>query len=938
VAGGTAFIGRHEEQALLRRWLDEAMSGSGRVVVISAPAGMGKTRLVEQLAAAADAPVGWGAALDDAAMPPLWLWTRALRSWAGPSTALRSALQLGAGNRSAEDAAAAEFAAHAATVDAIEEFARGNGGLVLVLEDLHWADTSSLRLLDRLASMTRQFPLFVLATARRSTTTAWASALPRLLARPGTEVLNLGGLPAEQAEELVAQIVPDCDESAVAAIAGQVGGNPLYLRTIAHVAPDLLERHSSTRSLARVPELRDLVAHALTGLGGGAELVQALSVIGEETDLALLAELSGVANPAEELAPAVAAGMIVLDGDRVRIVHALVRDAVYTELHPRRRVELHTRAAEALEHRAGDKGRLAAEIARHWWLTDRPAAAVPWAFRAAGIASKAGAYDDAASHLRKTLDYLDSGFTDTDVDVIAVLLDLARNCYLVGELSASIEACQRASAEAIRRGDPVRAAHAAMIVHGVEDPFLKIAIAQLSATALHAVENSDEPHLSVRARLEAQLAVSTDDGDEAERWAARALDHAAQSGDIDAELDALYAQWPVLSQPGQGPRRLEAGSRLIAIADAAERPLAVLWGHAWRIDAHMERCDVAAAQAETSQIQEMAARLKLPIVTWHAVRRQAAWAMLRGDFATAAEYSNATVAVSHQLDDQSGLGIHIAFLSALANLRGVKLALPAELTEIINRSPALPVVVSQRAMALWSAGHTTEAAAAFRALPLRDIDPRIPTSMAMVVFGTELALHLHDTEACAVLADVLRPIHRAVPTIGHGSVLWYGATARILGRLMLELGSTEDAIRLLDEGITVDESIGAHPYVAQGRCALATAMQAGGNAEDRPRTRLLAQQALAEARRLDMPGLVDLSSALLGERSPLPAGTTALTAREREIASLVLAAKTNRAIADELFLSERTVEGHVRNLLAKTGATSRTELITRLLSTDPRGA
>jgi DNA-binding CsgD family transcriptional regulator len=935
VAGAGGFVGRSEERALLAHWYADAMAGSGRLVLLSASAGMGKTRLAEELAATAGVDVGWGAALDDAAMPPLWLWTRALRTFAGPSEALRTAMTSGTGGVSAADAAAAEFAAHTATIDALESHANEVGGLLLVLEDLHWADRSSLRLLDRLASVLRQSPMLVVATQRRSASPELSAALPGLLARAGTEILHLRGMLPDHARELVAQMVPDAAAQAVVAINDHVGGNPLYLRTIAHLAPDLL-RHpgGATQVLARVPELRDLVAHALAGIGAAVPLVEALAVLGDEADVSLLTDLTAAPQPINALGPAITSGLVELNDERARISHALIRDAVYTAMHPARQVEMHRQAAQALQRRAHDDPSLAGEVARHWWHTDDAAAALPWALRAADTAARAGAHDQAVVHLRRALECMDASAgtgTDVDCDLVTVLLDLARNTYLAGDLTASLDACRRATDEAARRGDPVAAARAALVITGVEDPVLKSSLAALAASALHGLEESGTDDLTLLARLEAQLAASTEQGDEAIGWATRALEHATQSGDPDAELDALAAQWPLLHQPGQGERRLEAGDRMIVLAEQANRPLAALWGHAWRIDGFMERRDIASARTESAQIEALGERLRLPLIRWHVLRRQAAWALLAGDFAQAERSSEATIPLSHQLNDLSGLGIHTAFAVALANFRGIEPKLPTELTAVVDRAPDLPVVQAQRVLALWCRGRTEEAARGLRALPLDHLDPRVPTSLGMAMYATETALHLNDTAASEVLAGVFRDMHAATPVVGTGSVLWYGSTARSLGRLLLVLGSTDEAIRLLEEGISVDESIGARPYVAVGRWALATALTARGDRADESRPTELARLALGEARRLGMLGLEKDAGRLLETLTGRVEGPTALTARESEIAALVVEAKSNRAIADQLFLSERTVEGHVRNILAKTGATSRVELVRHLL-------
>src|SRR5205823_4071291 len=113
-----------------------------------------KTRLAEELAAAADGmQIGWGGAVDDAGMPPLWPWIRAVRDFPVPRAALAS-VAAGAAQReysSAEDAVATTFTADTGVVDALAEQSRSGPGLLVVLDDLQWADGATLRLLERIA-------------------------------------------------------------------------------------------------------------------------------------------------------------------------------------------------------------------------------------------------------------------------------------------------------------------------------------------------------------------------------------------------------------------------------------------------------------------------------------------------------------------------------------------------------------------------------------------------------------------------------------------------------------------------------------------------------------------------------------------------------------------------------------------------------------------
>src|SRR5262249_28726672 len=141
----------------------------------------------------------------------------------------------------------------------------------------------------------------------------------------------------------------------------------------------------------------------------------------------------------------------------------------------------------------------------------------------------------------------------------------------------------------------------------------------------------------------------------------------------------------------------------------------------------------------------------------------------------------------------------------------------------------------------------------------------------------------------------------------------------VLGELDLACGEPATAVTHFEEGLRVDTLLGARPYLARGRLGLARALGALGETR---RAAESARTAAAEARRLDMPSMLSAAEAYLASlRADDP-----LTAREREIAELVAQALSNRAIAEKLVLSERTVESHVSRILAKTGLTTRTEL------------
>jgi hypothetical protein len=147
---GERFFGRRDELALLGRRLADARAGRGSIILVTGPAGIGKTGLVEKfVAAVGDMPLGWGGTTADEGMPPKWPGVRALRAWPDPGTALASALAGDAQQRygMAEDAAATTFAADTLVIDAIGEQARASRGLLVVLDDASGrpTDTASAR-------------------------------------------------------------------------------------------------------------------------------------------------------------------------------------------------------------------------------------------------------------------------------------------------------------------------------------------------------------------------------------------------------------------------------------------------------------------------------------------------------------------------------------------------------------------------------------------------------------------------------------------------------------------------------------------------------------------------------------------------------------------------------------------------------------------------
>jgi DNA-binding CsgD family transcriptional regulator len=426
----------------------------------------------------------------------------------------------------------------------------------------------------------------------------------------------------------------------------------------------------------------------------------------------------------------------------------------------------------------------------------------------------------------------------------------------------------------------------------------------------------------------AQLACALAEMDttiEAEQWSREALAAAEASGDPHAQLDAIRARVMLAWRPEDDEDVDALGGRAIELADLTRRPLARLWGHVWRCDCAVRRVDIAAAGAELASIQALADRTRLPLVRWHLFRRQASMAGLSGDFDGCRRFARQAAEVGESWNDMSANFIHIGQITFLAALRGDPAELEPMTTGLAGDLGGLPAVArSIIAAAVLLSGDRDRARSIYEPLVPSLLATRTPMGAAATNFVAYLAVQVGDPAECAAIRDWIDATFGAWPVAGVGSVFYVGSIARLLGELDLAAGDPAAAIPRFETGLTVDAALGAQPFLATGRLGLARALAATG---DLPRAIPLARAAAADARRLDMPGTLRAADEFLASASAAANVADPLTDREREVVALVAQALSNKEIAGALVLSERTVESHVRRILAKCGLTSRAELI-----------
>ncbi|WP_067816727.1 helix-turn-helix transcriptional regulator [Nocardia inohanensis] len=1030
--GGDELIGRDAELGRLRVELAAALAGRSRMVLCSGEAGIGKTRLLGELAreaADAEVPVLWARSVELPDSPPFWLWRQVM----GES---------GVADTLSESGDAPERALLFERIATWLDDLTAAHGALLVVDDIQWADEPSLDALLHLVRSLRRHRLLICAAERTAADTVlsgWRAVRPRLLPEADVETVLLQGLSrTDTATYLSRESGRDLPGSLLAQAHALTAGNPFYIRELARglrhhtmeaaaasllppVAPnsadgtaaastavefdpDALERGpavtaSPTLSTLDVPpRLTDIVTVRISMLAERTqEFLCAAAVLGQEFEIAVAARLVERSTVAclPEVEEAVRAGVLAATpaAGRAEFVHGLVRSVLVAGLPLPRRTELHRRAALTIEELYADcLDPHLADLARHWSMvaaTGDRAPAVAWCTRAAEYAFAQLDFD--AAHQLYELALSNAAEALSASTRGRLTLAKAEAAFRAGRLTLARQYCGDVVHAARRTGDPVLLAAAALTLEPIGRlgwdrdirDWCEVALAALplSGRAVIGVngrvpavdplpsEGSSSAGVAgdcrsvgeLRARLVArrtEAAVCCGTGGDAEVMSAAALIAAERGGGGEAVVDALRSRQCACG----GPEFVEEGARLarrlIEIGVREQRPEVELRGRLWAVEVYGQRGRLDRVDREIVRMGWCVERVGGPVARWQLVRARGGMAQARGEFEDALRFGREAFETL-----EPGGHPRVLAYAGLVTLVGHHYGHRPELVgELLARADgevrAELFVLLAPAWIAADQGRLDVAEHLFRrAGPPAGWDVPDDIRLAYYAVGVQIAAAVGDLDAVRFFHGRLSPWRGRHITCTAG---YFGPVELTLATCAIALGEWDKATAELTAAADACALSGAAAHAVETACAQALVAHHTG---DHAAATAFAEPALHRARALGMTDWAERLHTLLripiappahrcspvgqpgsqvgfsgspvahpgwavgqSHESARPLAESPLSEREWQVALLVAAGATNRAIARELVISERTAQNHVQHILTKLGFGTRSRI------------
>jgi eukaryotic-like serine/threonine-protein kinase len=846
----TPFVGRERELRELRIAVDRTVAGHGGTVLVTGEQGVGRSRLAAEIETYAElrgCRVLWGRCADSEGAPSYWPWIQVIRGYVRAAEDEQLEAELGSGaveiakivaevrervqdeeEHEPLEPAQAKFKLFDAIAGFLQNAARQQP-LMIVLDDVHAADPSSLDLLRHVAGYGENRRLLMVITARDEANKV--SALPPLLERDATFAhLSLRPLTTQDVrallEGMAGHSLTSRDESAfVDLVAHESGGNPYFIDvTVRHLIEtgalyrDGTRWRSDARRLKDLPippTLRDAALRQIERLSPvSRELLCVAAVIGRNFSSTVLAGVAGFdeLEVPDRLSEGMRSGILAEMPDepgRYTFTHNAGRETLYGELPAARRMQLHRQVGEVLEelYEAHIEQHLA-ELAHHFaaaaatGVADKAADYCWWAGERAVQVS---AFEEAVEHFRRA-GKLVAGLDDAPERRCELELALGDALWRAGREDEAKETFLAAADLARQLGLGDAYARAALGYAGPGGFSLGSEttrqVTTLLRSALAMLPRRDSVrHVRLLARLAVELHYDQEaSSEEDDVLSQQAMEMADRIGDTRVRLLALYSrQWATMG-PDNLDTKLDAGDEIVRLARIVGDQEMEFAGHHLRIVVLLQLADLRSVDAEIRACTRLASELRQPRYDWQLHALRVMRLLARGRFEEAAALAEEAAALGSGDLALVTYGVHDTIGRwARGGLRD--LLDGAHYFATRYSGSAWPAV---EAWMLVEAGQPDRARPLYRTLVRQDVpnrkrDHNWMTEMALLAL---VALELGDGAAGPVLHDLLVshpddlvPVLSGIGSLGP-AIAYAGFAAHAAGDLDTALEHYAAAVRL----------------------------------------------------------------------------------------------------------------------------------------------
>ena len=893
LAGGV-FVGRERELERLREAVDGALAGRGSLQLLVGEPGIGKTRAAEELATYArvsGARVYWGRCREDEGAPAYWPWVQAIRSYARDADPVALAWQLGAGAAEVaqlipevaekldvepakgSDSEEARFRLFDSVTTLMLGAARDRP-IVLVLDDLHWADEPSLLLLRFAARELASSGLLILGTYR-DVELGRHHPLARMLGEisgiEGSRRIPLKGLSVGAVERYLEMTAGAPAPVGLAeAVQERTDGNPFFVGEVVRLlaSEGKLTSGGSAAELQIPQGVREVIGRRLDRLSDETNgTLRVAAVIGRDFDEELVWRVADM-QPEQLMTAAteaIAERLVTdLSDGHYSFAHALVRDTLYEELSPPKRSALHERTGLAIEEICGGNvDERLGELAHHF-LEAAPrgdlAKAIDYAQRAGEQDMEQLAYEDAVDVYGRALEVLELMDEPDEELRCSLLLSLGGAEAKSARVADARDAFERAADSARRLDDADSLVGAAIGIAMMSDA------GRLDEKLLALLDESLEwigPERTARraALLSAKSAEMywvDNDLTESTRLVDEAIE-IAREVDAPASLAAALQRKIFIPAGPNAPReRLRLADEILELGEATGNREAVLRAHGYRLWQFLELADMEAVDRELSLYARLADELRMPEHSWLTIALRGMRTLLDGDIDGAERLAGEARRAGQRAEQPVAEQFYGIQMTQIRSLQGRAGELLPAVRELAEQFPGIPawrggvITLAARSGDVELARRELERFAGddFSAIP-RDVN----WSAAMSLLGEAIAL-IGDVDRAQRAYDELLPYEGLVIVVAR-AIGCNGPVDRVLGLLAQTMGRLDDAERHLGNAVEIATRMGDRPGMALCGFAFAELLLARDEANDRELALEMLSTVLSTAREMGARWIVD---------------------------------------------------------------------------------